>query len=65
MVNQATMPLKEYLAKVNCAWQFVEETNHRVNTAEQAIQTFKNHVTGGLCITGVDSPLQLWDKLTK
>ena len=31
---QTTTPLKEYLAKENCAWQFVEPTNHRVNAAE-------------------------------
>ena len=34
MDKQATTLLKEYLAKENCAWQFVEPTNHRVNTAE-------------------------------
>ena len=51
--NQATTLLKEYLAEENCAWQFVEPTNHRVNTAEHAIQTFKNHVISGLYTTSV------------
>ena len=26
--NQATTPLKAYLAEENCEWQFVEPTNH-------------------------------------
>ena len=63
--NQATTPLKEYLAKENCAWQFFEPTNYKVNAAEQAIQTFKNHVISGICTTDVDFPLQSWDTLTK
>ena len=38
---------------------------HRVNTAERAIQTYKNHMVSGLSTTDVDFPLQLWDKLTE
>ena len=57
--NQATTPLKAYLKKEDCKWQFVEPTNHRVNAAERAIQTFKNHFISGLCTTDVDFPLQL------
>ena len=63
--NQATTPLKEYLKKEDCAWQFVEPTNHRVNAAERAIQAYKNHMISGLSTTDVDFPLQLWDKLTE
>ena len=63
--NQATTPLKKYLDKEDCKWQFVEPTNHRANAAERAIQTFKNHVISGLCTTDAEFPLRLWDKLTE
>ena len=62
--NQATRPLKKYLKTKNCKWQFVEPHNHRVNAAERAIQTFKNHFIRGLCTTDQDWPMQLWDQLT-
>ena len=61
--NQATTPIKNYLKKANCRWQFVEPSNHRVNAAERAIQTFKNHFISGLCSTDKEWPLQLWDQL--
>jgi hypothetical protein len=63
--NQAVAALKEYLNKENCEWQFVEPNNHRVNAAERAIQTFKNHFISGLCTTDQAFPLQLWDHLTE
>ena len=50
--NQAVKPLKTYLKSKDCKWQFIEPHNHRVNAAEQAIQTFKNHIISGLCCTG-------------
>lgn len=63
--NQATTPLKGYLRQKECRWQFVEPTNHRVNAAAPAIQTFKNHLISGLCSTDSQwGPLQLWDQLT-
>jgi len=62
--NQATRPLKKYLKSEDCQWQFVEPHNHRVNAAERAIQTFKNHFIRGLCTTDQDWPMQLWDQLT-
>ena len=63
--NQATTPIKAFLKKKNCQWQFVEPSNHRVNAAERAIQTFKNHLISGLSSTDTDWPLQLWDQLTR
>jgi hypothetical protein len=61
--NQAVTALKDYLAKEQCAWQSVGPNNHRVNAAERAIQTFKNHFISGLCTTNKNFPLQLWDQL--
>ena len=63
--NQAATAIKKFLTKEKCKWQFVEPSNHRVNAAERAIQTYKNHFISGLCTTDKDWPLQLWDKLTQ
>jgi hypothetical protein len=63
MDNQATKAIKLYLTPHQCHLQLVEPGNHRVNAAEQAIQTFKNQFIGALGTTDVDFPIQLWDKL--
>eukprot|EP00804_Cyclotella_cryptica_P011793 CCRYP_011361-RA/>CCRYP_011361-RA protein AED:0.17 eAED:0.11 QI:0/0/0/0.8/0.25/0.2/5/0/1137 len=63
--NQAAQSIKAYLAKEKTKWQFVEPNNHRVNAAERAIQTYKNHFISGLCTTDKDWALQLWDTLTQ
>eukprot|EP00804_Cyclotella_cryptica_P003417 CCRYP_018563-RA/>CCRYP_018563-RA protein AED:0.22 eAED:0.19 QI:0/0/0/1/0.33/0.25/4/0/1155 len=63
--NQATTPIKTYLNTEDCKWQFVKPHNHRVNAAERAIQTFKNHFISGLCSTDSNWPLQLWDTMTE
>ncbi len=42
MDNQATKAIKAYLTPQQVTLQLVEPHNHRVNAAEQAIQTFKN-----------------------
>ena len=49
--NQATKPIKAFLKKEGCKWQFVELNNHRINAAERAIQTYKNHFISGLAST--------------
>eukprot|EP00804_Cyclotella_cryptica_P024589 CCRYP_001603-RA/>CCRYP_001603-RA protein AED:0.24 eAED:0.18 QI:0/0/0/1/1/1/2/0/837 len=61
--NEASHAITEYLRQQNIKWQFVPPNEHRVNAAEQAIQTFKNHLIAGLCSTDRDFPSQLWDKL--
>ena len=43
--------------------QAVEPHDHRVNAAERAIQTFKNHFVAGLSIGDKDFPTILWCKL--
>ena len=62
--NQAAVKIREFLQQQKCKGQFVEPLNHRVNAAERAIQTFKNHFISGLCSTDTDWPIQLWDQLT-
>jgi hypothetical protein len=43
--------------------QLVEPHNHRVNAAEQAIQTFKNHMIAGLSTCNEQFPSLLWDRI--
>ena len=64
MDNQATKHIKKYLTKNECKFQLVEPHNHRINTAEQANQTFKDAFISALAMTDSNFPLQLWDKLT-
>ena len=63
--NQATKPIKAFLKTENCYWQFLEPTNHCVNAAERAIQTFKTHFISGLCSTDVEWLFQLWNTMTE
>ena len=63
--NQATTPCKAYLQQHDCTWQFVEPSNHQVNVAERAIQSFKNHFISDLCSTNTKWSIQLWDQLTE
>jgi hypothetical protein len=64
MDNQATKHIKTFLTKNDCKLQLMEPHNHRVNVAEQAIQTFKDAFIVGLAMTDSNFPLQLWDRLT-
>ncbi len=64
MDNQATKHIKMFLTKNDCKLQLVQPHNHRVNAAEQAIQTFKDAFIAALATTDSNFPLQLWDQLT-
>jgi hypothetical protein len=64
MDNQTTKFIKKFLTKKECNLQVVEPHNHHVNTAERAIQTFKDAFIAAMATTNLDFPLQLWDKLT-
>jgi hypothetical protein len=63
MDNQATKYIKKFLSEKECNFQLVEPHNHRVNAAEQAIQTFQDAFIAALATTHRDFPLQLWDRL--
>ena len=63
MDNEASIILKEYLRKENVTYQLVPPHVHRRNSAERAIQTFKDHFIAGLCSVDPDFPLHLWDQL--
>ncbi len=64
MDNQCTKQIKKNLTANDCDLMLVEPHNHRVNVAEHAIQTFKDHFISALATTDSKFPLQLWDKLT-
>jgi hypothetical protein len=64
MDNQATKHIKKILTENDCKLQMVKPHNHRVNAAEQAIQTFKAAFIAALATTDSDFPLRLWDRLT-
>ena len=61
--NIVSTKVKEFLAEENIEVQIVEPHNHRVNAAERAIQTFKDHFIAGLCTVDKQFPIQLWDQL--
>ena len=64
MDNQCTKQIKKFLTNNDSELMLVEPHNHRVNAAELAIQTFKDHFISALATTNSEFPLQLWDKLT-
>ena len=55
--NEASKAVKKYIQSKNVDWQLVEPDNHRVNAAERAIQTFKNHFLAGLATVDKTFPL--------
>jgi hypothetical protein len=61
--NEASRAIKRAINKSGATYQLVEPHNHRVNAAERAIRTFKNHVIAGLCSTDPSFPVSIWDKL--
>jgi hypothetical protein len=65
MDNQASKVIKKFLNPRLCELMLVEPNNHRVNAAERAIQTFKDHFVSKLATTDSEFPLQLWDQLTQ
>jgi hypothetical protein len=45
------------------SYQLVPPHCHRVNAAEQAIRTFKEHFKAGLATVDPAFPIHLWDRL--
>ena len=64
MDNQASKQIKRFLTTQECNLLLVEPHNHRINAAERAIQTFKDHFVSALATTDSEFPLQLWDRLS-
>ncbi len=62
--NQAASTIRAFMHDKGGTVQLVEPNNHRVNAAERAIQTFKDHFISGLRTTDPTFPFQLWNYLT-
>ncbi len=62
MDNECSATVKKYIWSEKITIQLVPPHNHRVNAAEQAIATFKEHFIAALATVDTHCPLQLWDE---
>ena len=62
MDNVASKTVQTHLEDEDIKIQLVEPHNHRVNVAERAIQTFKNHCIAGFSTIDENCPTAIWDK---
>ena len=62
MDNECSKAVEAHIRKNNMDIHLVPPHNHRVNAAERAIATFKEHFIAGLATVDKDCPLQLWDE---
>lgn len=46
-----------YIESQDVQWQLVEPKSHLINTAEQSIQMFKNHLIVGLATVDKEVPI--------
>jgi hypothetical protein len=61
--NEASDALKTFFTVNDIAYQLVPPHCHRLNAAERAIRTFKEHFVAGLSSVDPAFPLHLWDRL--
>jgi hypothetical protein len=59
LIDNATKVIDAYLKPKDVSRQLIEPHNHRVNTVEHTIKTFKYRFIGALGTTDVDFPVQL------
>ena len=62
MDNECSKIVEQYVTSQNIDIQLVPPANHRVNAAERAIATFKEHFIAALATIDINCPLQLWDQ---
>eukprot|EP00804_Cyclotella_cryptica_P000090 CCRYP_013749-RA/>CCRYP_013749-RA protein AED:0.16 eAED:0.11 QI:0/0/0/1/0/0/3/0/1031 len=60
MDNQCSKVVKMYIRLTKAAIQLVNPDDHRVNAAERAIQTWKEHWLSGMGTLDPTCPIQLW-----
>ena len=63
MDNEASRELKNAIVKYKIRYQLTPPNIHRINAAERAIRTFKNHFIAGLATIDPDFPIREWDRL--
>ena len=61
--NECSQDLKNAFLSNRINFQRVPPHEHRVNAAERAIRTFKNHFIATLCTVDSNFPLAEWDRL--
>jgi hypothetical protein len=52
-----------YLHDKNIAFQLVPPYSHRINAAERAIRSFKDHLIAGISSTDKAFTMHMWDRL--
>jgi len=63
MDNECSAAVEKYIRSEQINIQLVPpHNNHRVNAAERAIATFKEHFIAALATVDMHCPLQLWDE---
>jgi len=62
MDNESSKLVESYIKEQDIDIHMVPPNNHRVNAAERAIRTFKDHFISALATIDGDCPLQLWDQ---
>ena len=63
MDNETSKELIKAITNKNVNYQLAPPHMHRTNSAERAIQTFKNHFTAGLNVCNKNFPTAEWDYL--
>ena len=63
MDNEASYELKNCILKHKLQYQLTPPHMHRINAAERAICTFKNHFIAGLATIDNKYPIREWDRL--
>ena len=63
MDNEAANVLKQAMLKYKVTYQLTPPHMHRINAAERAIRTFKNHFLAGLATVDPTFPINEWDRL--
>jgi hypothetical protein len=62
MDNECSKAVEKHIRANKMDIQLVLPHNHRVNAAERAIETFKEHFAAALATVDMLCPIQLWDK---
>jgi uncharacterized protein YgfB (UPF0149 family) len=60
MDDQCSKTIQSFIETRKTKIQLVNPDDHRVNAAERAIQTWKNHWIAGMGTVDPNYPLQLW-----
>ena len=61
MDNEAASDIKQAILKHKLNYQLTPPNIHRINAAEGAIRTFKNHFIAGLASVNPTFPINKWD----